>query len=214
MTVTYEPPLTRSSAQVGEALLQEPITEGPAYVRGPRSSRWHRVRSGTRRLREDWQTGEVTIDESFHLWCGPVLFARAAGRWAGGLLFVDDCPRDEPACGTCEGRAIGADRDRPEWLFSPTSLATPAKCPGSRSMLVREDQSRWNRATCLVCGDVVAMRASGGPYNPHWGSATHEPGPGLIPGCPWHAWRELTTALDDAGQIVVACRCQTVERSR
>jgi hypothetical protein len=213
VTVTYEPPLSRSSAQVGESLGREVIESGPAYVRGPRSTRWHRVRAGQRQLRQNYRTGEVTVAESFTSWCGQSLFERAAGRQAGTLLFADAPATDEPACGTCEGRYIGADNTRPEWLFSPTRLLTPKQCPGSHTMLVREDQGRWNRATCLVCGDVVKMGAHGGPYASRFDARVHTPGQGLIAGCPWHAWRELTTALDNDGNTVAACRCMTIARA-
>lgn len=210
MTVTYEPPLSRSGAQVGESLLREVIWEGPAYARGPRSTRWHRIRSGQRRLHEDWRTGVVTIRDSYSTWCGRGMFQRDTDRSL--ILFADGPAAGEPSCGTCEGRAIGAARDRPEWLYSPMRLDRPLRCPGSHTMLVVEDQGRWNRATCLVCGDVVKMGAHGGPYATRWDARVHEPGAGLVEGCPWHAWRELTVATDDDGNQVAVCRCQTIQR--
>lgn len=213
MTITYEPPLSRSGASVGESLRREVITEGKPYARGPRSTRWHRIRSGQRILDEHWSTGELTIRESFTTWCGQAMFQRERSKCGGPILFVDDVPTGEPACGTCEGRFIGADHDRPEWLFSPARLEPPARCPGSHTMLVVEDQGRWNRATCLVCGDVVKMGAHGGPYASRFDARVHHPGPALIPGCPWHAWRELTKATDRDGNTVVACLCQTIERT-
>jgi hypothetical protein len=127
------------------------------------------------------------------------------------VLLVDEPPTPDPLCGTCEGRYIGARTDE-RWLFQPERLMPPKRCPGSQTLFVREDQGRYNRATCLVCGEVVKMGARGGPYSSHWDARVHEPGPGLIDGCPFHAWRELTLALTDTGQQVVACRCQTVER--
>lgn len=210
MTVTYEPPLSRSGAQVGESLLCEVIWEGPAYARGPRSTRWHRIRSGQRRLDQHWKTGAVSIRESYTLWCGQSMFARNNDN--SPILFADTSGAGEPSCGTCEGRAIGADRGRPEWLYTPMRLEPPARCPGSHTMLVREDQGRYNRATCLVCGDVVKMGAHGGPYASRWDARVHEPGAGLIEGCPWHAWRELALATNGAGGTVVACLCQTIRR--
>lgn len=212
MTVTYEPPLSRSGARSGESLGREVITEGPAYARGPRSTRWHRIRSGQRVLHERWSTGEAYIRESYSTWCGQSMFERPDGKYGGSILFADGPPDGEPACGTCEGRAIGADQDRPEWLFSPMRLEAPPKCPGSQTLFVVEDQGRYNRATCLVCRDVVKMGARGGPYASRWDARVHPPGPGLIPGCPWHAWRELTKAVDEDGNTVAACRCQTIER--
>lgn len=71
----------------------------------------------------------------------------------------------------------------------------------------------YHRAGFDVCGDVVKMGAHGGPYSTRWDARVHEPGPGLIDGCPFHAWRELVLAHDENGAQVAACRCQTVERA-
>lgn len=205
MSVTYEPPLTRSGARIGESLLREVIESGPAYVRTRGMGRWHRVRSGQRVLRE-W-SGELV--ETYQTWCGQIA---GSNHRSGPALLTDEPPSDDPLCGTCEGRFIGA-RTEDRWLFQPRRLDPPKRCPGSHTMLVREDQGRYNRATCLVCGDVVKMGAHGGPYATRWDARVHEPGPGLIAGCPWHAWRELTLARDENGEQVAACRCQTVERA-
>lgn len=217
MTVTYEPPLSHSSAQYGESLTREVIESGPAYARGQRSTRWHRIRSGQRFLREQWQTGEVYVHEAYSTWCGQSMFERPNGKY-GVLLFQEEVPTGEPACGTCEGRAIGADPSRPEWLFSPSRLSPPRWCPASRSeRLVVELPSRPGMrcpARCLVCGVEARMSAGGSWWSGTWGIKQHEPGPDLIPGCPWHAWRELTLATTENGERVAVCRCQAVERTR
>ena len=166
--------------------------------------RWHRIRSGVLRLSE-WD-GELF--ESYTLWCGQ--HAGTKRSKAGTPIFTDDVPVGEPSCGTCEGRAIGADPERPDWLFQPERLAAPARCPGSSTVLVVEDQGHWRHATCLVCGDIVRMRGRGGPYASRWDAENHPPGPGLIAGCPFHAWRELTLARTEDGDPVAACRCQTI----
>lgn len=205
MTVTYLPPLSRSGARPGESLLVEPITEGPAYLRGPRMGRWHRIRSAVLRLSQ--YDGE--LHESYALWCGQHA-GTGRSKTGGDPILTDNVPTGEPSCGTCEGRAIGADPERPDWLYSPENLQAPARCPGSSTLLVVEDQDHWRHATCLVCGDIVRMRARGGALNGHWDAENHQPGPGLIPGCPFHAWRELVRATTRDGDPVAACRCQTI----
>lgn len=204
MTVTYQPPLTGGPAHPGEALLREPINEGPAYLRGPRMGRWHRIRSAALWLHE-W-SGELV--EHYYLWCGQ--HASSHPGKSGVPIFTDDLPDGQPSCGTCEGRAIGADPDRPEWLFQPATTQVPPRCPGSSTLLVAEDQTTWRYATCLVCRDVVRMRASGGPYASRWGAQTHPPGPGLVDPCPFHAWRELVLVKNSTGDTAAACRCQTI----
>lgn len=203
MTVQYEPPLSRSAAHVGGWLEREPIMSGPALVRSRQSRRWHRVRAAHRSL----HLFSADIVDHYLTWCG-----QSYSTHRTGALLMDSAPEDQPLCGTCEGRAIGADRSEPHWLFEPMRLDPPKRCPGSHTNLVLEDQGRYNRATCLVCGDVVKMGAHGGPYATRWDARVHESGPGLIEGCPFHAWRELTLARDSDGRAVAACRCQTVER--
>lgn len=189
MSVPLEPPLTRSTV-VGHAITWgQPLTTGPRYVRTPGMSRWHRPRHGVRYPR----------GVSYGLWCGQ------AARDDGRLLTADQPPAGDAVCGTCEGRAIGAGQDtqpdgRPPLLFSPARLVPPKKCPGSRTVWCEE--LAWNVGRCLACGAICPMRSSGGPYNPRWGLTTHPPGPDLVAGCPFHAWREL--GVQDGR---VSCRC-------
>ena len=212
MPVTYEPPLRSGSASPGDFLAVEWVRSGPAYARAPRSSRWHMVRSATKRLDEDYRTGDVMIRTSWSMWCGQSMFERTDGRWAGPVLLVDEPPPQEPTCGTCYGRALGADQERPQWRFDPTRLIPPKVCPGTRREWVTLNPGSHNHGTCQACGVPVRLRAGGSPYNPHWGAESHPPGPGLIPGCPFHAWRQLTTALARDDTPVVICRCQTIYR--
>ena len=179
MSVTLEPPLTRSGVTLAGRAIDwgEPLTTGPRYVRTPGGSRWHRPRHGVHRNGGD----------SYGLWCGQ--YARHEE-----LLAVDQLPAGEPLCGTCQGRATGAGQDT--WpgsanplIFSPMRLTPPKHCPGSRTTWCEE--LAWNVGKCLACGVVSPMRSSGGPYNSRWGLTNHPPGPDLVPGCPFHAWREL-----------------------
>lgn len=188
MAVVLEPPLTRSGAwsPIGWGT---PLLTGPRYVRTQGMSRWHRPRDGVRR------DGKVR----YGLWCGQNVYEIA------GFIEADQTPPGEPTCGTCEGRAIGAGQD--SWpdesktlIFSPQRLTPPTRCPGSRTTWCEE--LSWNVGRCLVCGVVAPMRSSGGAYNPTWGLTNHKPGDRLIPGCPFHAWRELE--MRDGR---VACGC-------
>ncbi len=191
MTIRYAPPLT--SAPVDSRQLLEAVLEGPAYIRGPRSTRWHRVRSSylwmvdymPDKLRQRWE-----------FWCGPGM-----SDWHYDPWLTDEPPASEPRCGTCEGRYAGT-QSGTGLLFTPHTLTPPRWCPSSGGLaLVRE--TAYNRADCLVCGEHVKLRATGGPYNGGFGAGNHHPGPGLIPGCEFHAWKQLTRRGD-----VVVCRCQ------
>lgn len=180
MTVALEPPLTRSGPwrHDGVALLV-----GPRYVRTSGMSRWHRVRSGSRK-----SNGSVT----WHLWCGQM--ANESNLKAGEILTAER-PDDLPSCGTCEGRARGAGQD--DWpgdgeiVFSPRRLSPPKHCPASRrDRFFVEVSPRVGR--CLVFGSYESLRCMGGIYNGYWGIVQHQPADGLIPGCPFHAWAYLT----------------------
>lgn len=198
MTVTYAPPLTGGRRpDYGDSLTHEAIREGLPYVRGPRSTRWHRVRSGYRVLREY----DSEIHEVFHYWCGQ------AGFGPRELLFAAAPGPGEPSCGTCEGRAIGADRERPEWLFTPWDLETPEVCPASGTQMCAPIPGNHRVATCLACGALTPIRGRGGPWNPTWGLTSHQPGPDLPEGCEFHAWRHL-----EHHEGVTACRCRFIQR--
>ena len=170
----------------------EVVAEGPAYVRSRAATRWHRVRSSTRALRE-WDYPQV--HEVFHHWCGTVSFGTRA-------ILSDDPPADEYRCGTCEGRAAGAERAH-QWRFDPSTEEPPKRCPGSRSDVLYEDVGNLRRAfTCLVCREIVGGRYAGGPYSGRWGLVSHTPGPGLVSPCPIHGWKRLVAA---GGRAVCEC---------
>ncbi|NRQ40690.1 hypothetical protein HII36_54105 [Nonomuraea sp. NN258] len=181
--VALEPPLTRRGLSHGQ-----PLTTGPRYIRTAAMSRWHRPRDGVR-----LDHGAV-----YGLWCGQTAHEHR------GLLTADQVPDGLPTCGTCEGRAAGAGQD--SWtgvgsvVFSPRRLTPPARCPGSRTTWCEELGN--NVARCLACGAYASLRASGGGYDPRWGLVNHPPGPGLVAGCPFHAWHEMTLTNGR-----VQCRC-------
>lgn len=197
MTVVLEPPLSRSGVWLPpEHTMPVPLLTGPRFVRGPAASRWHRPRSGTA------DGDQVT----YHVWCGQIVYRRE------GFASAEELPRSAPLCGTCDGRSVGAGQDTwqveggPELVFTPHRLTPPKRCPGSRKTWCEELSRSVGR--CLVCGAIEPLRASGGPYNPVWGMANHEPGPDLVPGCPFHAWRELLLA-----DGLVICGCRAGDRS-
>lgn len=179
MTTTYEPPLTGSSPD--RRILREAIGEGPTYVRT-----WI----------AEWAPDELR--ESYTAWCGQLIFG---GRdpW-----FTDTPPADEPLCGPCEGRAIGADPNRPEWLFLPRRLRRPKVCPGSQTRWYTE--TAWNRGICLVCGDAVKLRGYGGAYRWDFGAQRHSPGEQLVDPCQFHGWKQLTLRT-----ATVVCRCEVTD---
>lgn len=193
---TYLPPLTGAPADLGDSLLMEAHTSGPAFVRSRAAGRWHIVRSAVSRM-VPW---DDEICTTWHYWCGP--FA-SSGK---GALLVDTVPDGEPLCGTCYGRAEGAD-ERSDLLFEPRIATPPKLCPGSQTMWVNE--TARNAGFCLVCGDGVKLRGFGGAYAWNYGIQRHQPGPDLVPPCEFHAWRQLTLTVDR----VVACRCKCKEVS-
>ena len=197
MTVAYLPPVSRSHAHVGDALTREAVLEGPPLARTRAASRWHLVRSAYDFLDHH---GEIRRITSY--WCGA-----SAGR---SPVFVEEAPPGEPICGTCWGRREGFNPDNPDLLFTP-HLNPPKLCPGSTTMWVTE--TAWNRGICLVCDEPVKLRASGGPYSSRYGAQRHAPGPRLIEGCEFHAWRELTLARGPDDKPTVACRCKCIERT-
>jgi hypothetical protein len=198
MTVAYAPPLTTAPARYGEVLTHEAVREGPSHIRTRNATRWHRIRSSYRRLEDD-----PSITQRWSFWCG-----QATGTYRSPIL-TDTPPAGEPLCGTCEGRAVGADPSRPEWLFTPWDLTRPDVCPGSRTRLIAEPVSPGQRvATCGMCQSVEPLRSWGSWHSPNWGLAAHPPADGLIGPCEFHGWREVVLVDGQA-----ACRCHCVERS-
>lgn len=190
MSATYQRPIP--TQHIDNRTAVEVLTEGPAYVRSRTATRWHRIRSATRELRE-WDYPNV--HEVFHHWCGTTSFGSRA-------ILTDEPPADEYRCGTCEGRAAGA--ERADMLrFDPSTADIPTRCPGSRTDRLYADVGTSGRVfRCLVCGEPVGGRYAGGPYSGRWGLVNHAPGPGLIAPCPLHGWLRLVVADGKA-----ACAC-------
>lgn len=206
--VDLAPPLTCSTGYGwGAAGLQGPtvwLQRGPRYVRRRTMGRWHRIRSGYR----------IEHDQRWvaSLWCGQSINNLSA------VLAVDNPGRGEPVCGTCEGRALGAGMDdNPldvDLIFEPRHLLPPKRCPGSRTMIC-EELPGGRAGRCLVCGDVLTLRAGGSHYGYGYGGSygltNHAPGAALIPACPFHAWKDIIVArVEETGETVAICRCQTV----
>lgn len=187
MTVALLPPTTYGYGQWNG--IDRPLLEGPRYVRGSGHSRWHRLRSAVRRPR--WT--------SLDLWCGQ---ATQLER----VITAEQVPEADPVCGTCEGRALGAGQDEtpagmPRLAFEPRWLEPPAKCPGAGRSRNFEAVGRVGR--CLICRELLPVRATGSWHNPDYGVVSHQPGPGLAPPCPWHGWRRLYAT--EGGSIRCGC---------
>jgi hypothetical protein len=197
--VVYEPPLTRSGPWRAPGHGSTALRTGPRFIRG--ASRWHRVRSGTLH-----RHGEAWL-----MWCGQTRFGRDRPATS------DPVPDDGlPLCGTCEGRAAGAGHTSPlsgdvDLLFRPARLDPPRWCPGGAPygparFLAEPAGHRVVR--CGACGELIREK------NYRWDeygtghhiAQPHEPGPGLVPGCPQHAWRHLTRTVEG-----VACQCAGIE---
>lgn len=200
MTVTYAPPLSGGVTELGASLLMEAVTEGPAYVRSRAATRWHMVRSAIDR----YDSFRDEIRRTWYHWCGTFSHGSRA-------ITADEAPAGEPTCGTCYGRALGVNPDRPDLLYTPRTLDPPKRCPGSQTMWVNEKAHNWG--LCLVCGDAVKLRGFGTAYGWCYGVQIHSPGPGLIEPCEFHAWKSLTLARRD-GHPTVACRCKCQEVTR
>lgn len=192
--VRYEPPLTRSGVwPPGQHNVALPT--GPRWMRG--ASRWHRIRSGI-------QHRTFAAHTSYHAWCGQILYPDKARG------MTDELPADgAPLCGTCEGRAAGAGHPSPlsgpQLLFSPMRLKPPRWCPGGapKGHLAEESLRREigrNVVRCVVCGEVTRLKRMAWT---EWRvmPAQHEAGPGLVPGCPEHAWNHLAWR----GEVYCGC---------
>ncbi|MEU0078633.1 hypothetical protein ABZY58_12105 [Micromonospora tulbaghiae] len=194
MPVALLPPFTRSMAR---DLTAVPLNSGPRYVRGPASSRWHRVRAGVQR------TDRTTWD----LWCGPFMQQRDDRP----IRTADHLDPGEQVCGTCVGRALGAGQDdvpagMPGLVFSPRWLNPPKLCPGSGSEQLigpRPESSHRSVGVCLACGDLVGVRCMGRRYDTRVGLTSHEPGAGLLPACPFHSWQYVV--LRPSGRAGCTC---------
>jgi hypothetical protein len=201
-TVELMPPLTRGLGRTDGI----PLQRGPRYLRTREMGRWHRVRSGVHY--ERW--GHT----AWHLWCGQS--AHQNGRRGVDCLTAAEPVDGAPVCGTCQGRAVGAGQEpavggMPDLVFSPRRLTSPTQCPGSRSEALWEPiPDGVNVGRCLACGVIATVRVSGGAYNPRVGLVVHRPGPGLVPGCAFHAWSNLARHETPDGPVA-RCGCGQAE---
>jgi hypothetical protein len=130
------------------------------------------------------------LHTSFLAWCGQTLSSNSCRTL--------DVPDDgAPVCGTCEGRAEGHNPQRPELLFTPSTLATPRFCP-NRTLFA---DAGSNVGRCLACGELAPVKVYG--WNGRPKLQVHVP-LDLVEGCSFHAWRYLVEAGDSA-----VCRCRS-----
>jgi hypothetical protein len=197
MTVALLPPLSGGLSNDGLT----PLTTGPRYARTVDMSRWHRPRNGIR-----WPNDHI----HYGFWCGAGGVHVRPGQYT--VLLADRVPADDPVCGTCEGRALGAGQDDipdgvPQLRFDPRYMEPPAKCPGSRDreLWTPIEDGHHSVGRCLACQAITAIRVVGRGYNA-WGAGpiNHPPGPGLYAPCPWHAWQRPTKSRDGTAAV---CGC-------
>lgn len=201
--VRLEPPYSRGGGHIDRHTL--PLSRGPRLVRTRTMSRWHRPRSGTFHGRPHTGSPFTTLT----LWCGQSV-ARLADALAATAV-----PADEPLCGTCEGRAIGAGHPpiavdlRSALLFEPVSARpAPPVCPAVRRRLVPTYRAtRWPViVTCPACAEPTRVRVSTrSPYDSDLVLESHPPGPGLVDPCPFHRWDRLVLR---GGAPVASCGCR------
>lgn len=198
--IALEPPL--SGGMPVEGRQATPLREAHRFIRGPGNGRWHIPRSGQ---------VHVLGHTSYGTWCGQSMFESRRTR-RGPLLGRDEWPDDgAPVCGTCAGRAVGADRSIDELLFAPRRLDPPPMCPGSKIrglylLVPGNPGGTLARPTvvCLAC-DAITKEAGGSYGGYGWTAlhaAPHEP-EDLVSPCPFHGWREL--GPDGTGSA--RCRC-------
>ncbi|WP_030267918.1 hypothetical protein [Streptomyces sp. NRRL B-24484] len=188
MTVRLVPPVS-SLGLYGPA--DEPLAEGPRFVRTDRMARWHRIRSGVHR--GDGRT-------VYTLWCGS--FVRD-----DDFLSREQLRDDDLVCGPCDGRAVGSGQEPVgpagrRLVFTPRDLAPPRVCPGSRDAALTAVDAAGTVGRCLACSDLHPVRAMGGPYNPRAAIVQHAPGARLVAPCPFHRWKYLTPGPDG-----IRCSC-------
>jgi hypothetical protein len=196
LRLPLEPPYTRGT---GLGPRYVPIERFAPLVRTGGMGRWHRPRSGLRYVADGRPSGRYSL----HTWCGQIAHS------ARGIITADQ-PDQDPLCGTCEGRAVGAGHSligvvpMSELLFEPFSqYAPPPVCPGFRRGLVRTDTARAEQ--CVTCGELVPIRFYGRGYDAvRVFPQSHPPGPGLVPPCPFHGWDMLVLR---PGAERASCSC-------
>lgn len=188
MPVELLPPYGRGGSGPGDG---EPLVSGPRFCRTRAMGRWHLPRSGVL-LPETSYRPEARA--CYSLWCGPHVY--------GDTMLGRDVPPVDglPVCGTCQGRGSGAGQheqpyDDRELVFSPRWMQPPSTCPGHGADGAYEEIN-WRIGRCLVCGEFVPLRAGGPSYAGWYGMVKHEPGPGLVEPCPFHAWQYVRAGTD------------------
>lgn len=184
------------------------LTEGPRYVRSRQATRWHRTRSAVRYPPMVADGVELLPDRVvWRHWCGTHTHSSRG-------IGVDDLPADEPLCGTCEGRAVGAGQGSEvatvdgELLFTPHGIEPPKVCPGSQTPMYVEEPGGQSVGRCLPCGQLVRLRGGGGWQGWSWyGPQNHPPGPDLVEPCRAHRWGSLVVVKGAYGSGVT-CRCR------
>lgn len=206
-TVVLEPPLGRSLPWRVRDDGHKALTHGPLLLRTRGMGRWHRPRSGS-----TWHRDGEDLT-AYSLWCGQSVSShrKTSNGGAPGFITRSELPDDGvPLCGTCEGRAVGAGHagiavvvhSPAGLLFAPERLTPPKVCPGVEARLYEPVGDGYRVALCLACGNVEPLRGYSNAGGGWMMLQRHPPGAGLVPGCPFHAWRGLVRDGDSA-----RCQC-------
>jgi hypothetical protein len=163
------------------------LKAAPMFGRTKSMQRWHIPRAGV--LHDHTRV-------SYSVWCSATYLDPTSSKRPA--LLVDEITDDLPVCGTCVGRAQGAGHAVPVVavtheagiVFEPRHIRRPRTCPGAKTSEWHPVNFRVGR--CKVCDEYMPIRARGGPYDSHTALAAHEPGPGLVNPCPFHAWDRIT----------------------
>lgn len=182
---------------VGEARIQRipatVLTVHPAYVLSGGATMWHVVRAAYM----------TEYNKIVHFYCGQHQRTRIINGLVADWLETDNPASDDPVCGTCVGRAVGAGRKLPrlEVVGDPSLQFTPRGrkpnvwCPGTR-LSASWGLEYGDRMTCPICGveDLRVGLAGTSPwYSSGWVQIrAHRTGVNIVDPCPFHGWKNMT----------------------
>lgn len=176
----------------------EPVRTLPGrYVIARQGTYVHRPRSAARFTHPiDKQKSWVSVQ----LLCG---------QHVSSPIITDEIPG--PLCGTCFGRDLGYDLDRPDIIWQPRGLYKLPKrwCPGPDlglwADISRNEPGHRSDALCLFCGTYGKARGMGRmPYAATYSMVKHQHN-GCGRACPSHGWKFLRSEKVDDDHVRIWC---------